>query len=142
MSSAFDPSISDIDPLTPDFDLFTSMRESIGINTVKILKDEADLAENQFEIIKQYVLDFQESLDAEHDVGLMLTHFGNTILMEVTHISYEMPVLMVFRGYVNGRKSTLIQHISQINFLLTSISKDPDKPHRKIGFTVEKTDSP
>ena len=65
MSSAFDPSISDIDPLTPDFDLFTSMRESIGINTVKILKDEADLAENQFEIIKQYVLDFQESLDAE-----------------------------------------------------------------------------
>lgn len=43
---------------------------------------------------------------------------------------------MVFKGYVNGRMSTLIQHVSQLNFLLTSVPKEPDKPKRKIGFST------
>lgn len=90
----------------------------------------------QFEIIKRYVLDFQASLDKEHDVGLILTHFGSSILMEVTAIGYEKSVLMVFTGLVNGRKATLIQHINQLNFLLTSVPKDPELPKRKIGFTA------
>ena len=93
-------------------------------------------SDTQFKIIKKYVLDFQESLDSEHDVGVMLTNFGSTVLMEVTEIGYEKSVLMVFKGFVNGRNSTLIQHISQLNFLLTSVPKAPDKPHRTIGFTA------
>lgn len=91
-------------------------------------------SDTQFEIIRKYVLNFQASLDQEHDVGLLLTNFGHSILMEVTQISYEKSVLMVFHGFVNGRESTLIQHISQLNFLLTSVPKDPQKPKRKIGF--------
>lgn len=92
-------------------------------------------SDSQFEIIKKYVLDFQSRLDKNHDVGLLLTNFGQSMLMEVTQIGYEESVLMVFRGFVNGRESTLIQHISQLNFLLTSVPKDPEKPKRKIGFT-------
>lgn len=91
-------------------------------------------SDTQFEIIKRYILEYQSSLDPEHDVGILLTHFGQSLLMEVTEIGYEQSVLMVFRGYVNGRFSTLIQHVSQLNFLLTSIPKEPDKPKRKIGF--------
>ncbi len=90
----------------------------------------------QVEIIRDYVLDFQQQLDNEHDVALLLTHFGNSILMEVTHIGYEESVLVVFKGFVNGRQSTLIQHVSQLNFLLTSVEKEPDKPKRTIGFSV------
>lgn len=93
-------------------------------------------SDTQFEIIKRYVLDFQRSLDGEHDIGLMLTNFGSSVLMEVTHIGYERSVLMVFTGLVNGRPSTLIQHINQLNFLLTSVEKAPDAPKRKIGFTA------
>ena len=93
-------------------------------------------SDTQFEIIKKYVLDFQASLDNEHDVGLLLTNFGQSMLMEVTEIGYEKSVLMVFRGYVKGNKATLIQHISQLNFLLTSIPKAPDKPKNTIGFTA------
>ncbi len=89
----------------------------------------------QFDIIKKYVLSFQQSLDAEHDVGVMLTNFGSTVLMEVTEIGYEESVLMVFKGLVNGREATLIQHINQINFLLTSVPKPQNIPKRKIGFT-------
>lgn len=91
-------------------------------------------SDTQFEIIKAYILDFQQSLDNEHDVGVMLTNFGSSVLMEVTEIGYEESVLMVFKGYVNGRMSTLIQHVSQLNFLLTSVPKTPDKPKRQIGF--------
>ena len=93
-------------------------------------------SDTQFEVIKRYVEDFQASLDNEHDVGLMLTNFGATMLMEVTEISYEESVLMVFKGFVNGRMSTLIQHVSQLNFLLTSVEKSPETPKRQIGFTA------
>ena len=93
-------------------------------------------AHTQFQIIKKHIQNFQKFLDAEHDVGLLLTSFGQSVLMEVTEIGYEDPVLMVFRGYVNGCMSTLIQHINQLNFLLTSVPKEPDKPKREIGFTA------
>lgn len=93
-------------------------------------------SDTQVDLIKHYVLEFQNSLDPDRDVALLLTHFGNSILMEVTHIGYEESVLIIFKGYVDGRESTLIQHVSQLNFLLTSVPKDPDQPRRKIGFTV------
>ena len=94
-------------------------------------------SDTQFEIIKDYVLEFQRNLDDEHDVGLMLTNFGNTVLMNVTSIGYEKSVLMIFKGYVEGREATLIQHVSQLNFLLTSVPKEPDVPKRRIGFSVD-----
>lgn len=101
---------------------------------LKPLPGTLSYSDTQFEIIKDYILDFQKSLDNEHDVAVMLTNFGSSILMEVTQIGYEESVLMVFKGYVNGRMSTLIQHVSQLNFLLTSVPKAPEQPKRKIGF--------
>ena len=62
--------------------------------------------------------------------------FGKTVTMQVTEISYEKSVLMIFKGYVDGRMSTLIQHISQLNFLLTSLLKDDSRPKQHIGFVV------
>jgi len=94
-------------------------------------------ADEQFKILKKYIRNFEKSLDSEHEVGILLTHFGHSVLMQVTEIRCEEPVLMVFKGYVDRREATLIQHINQLNFLLTSIPKEPDRPKRKIGFTNE-----
>lgn len=91
-------------------------------------------SDTQFELIKQYIEDFEESLDTEHEVGIMLTNFGQSVLMQVTEIGYEKSVMLVFKGKVDGRPATLIQHISQLNFLLTSVDIKPDKPKQKIGF--------
>ena len=91
-------------------------------------------SDTQFEIIKQYIQEFEASLDSEHEVGLMLTSFGQSILMQVRNITYEKSVLMIFKGFVNGRESTLIQHINQLNFLLTSVEKAPEQEKIKIGF--------
>ena len=93
-------------------------------------------ADEQFEILKRYIQEFERSLDAEHEVGIMMTNFGQSVLMQVAQVSYEDPVLMVFKGFVNGREATLIQHINQLNFMLTSVEKEPDRPKRQIGFTA------
>lgn len=91
----------------------------------------------QFEKLKRYIQAFESHLDPDHEVGLMFTNFGESVTMQVTDINYEEPVLMIFRGYVNGAMSTLIQHVTQLNFLLTSVPKEPDRPKRPIGFAVE-----
>lgn len=93
-------------------------------------------SDTQFEVLKKYISDFEQSLDTEHEVGVLLTNFGQSVMMQVTEISYEHSVLMVFKGYVNGKMSTLIQHVSQLNFLLTSVEKEPGRPKRTIGFVA------
>ena len=96
-------------------------------------------SDTQFEIIKKHITDFENKLDQNHEVGLMLTNFGQTVTMQVTEIGYEKSVLMVYKGYVNGNKAILIQHINQINFLLTAIPRpEPEKPKVQIGFVVNK----
>lgn len=97
-------------------------------------------ADEQFEILKRYIQDFEQSLDAEHEVGIMMTNFGQSVLMQVTQVTYEDPVLMIFKGFVNGQESTLIQHINQLNFLLTTIEKEPERPKRQIGFATNQND--
>lgn len=93
-------------------------------------------SDTQFEILLRYIKDFEQSLDAEHEVGVLLTNFGQSVTMSVEQISYEEPVLLIFKGYVNGKMSTLIQHISQLNFLLMPVEKEPNRPKRTIGFVV------
>ena len=91
----------------------------------------------QFEIIRKYVENFEASLDQEHEVGMMLTNFGQSILMQVTEIGYEKSVLMVFKGNVNGNPATLIQHINQLSFMLMALPRtEPEKPKKKIGFQM------
>lgn len=93
-------------------------------------------SDTQFEIIKKYIQDFESTLDKEHVVGVMLTNFGQSILMQVEEITYEKSVVLVFKGWVNGQKSTLIQHINQLNFLLTSVPIEKEVKKRPIGFTA------
>lgn len=93
-------------------------------------------SDTQFEIIKDYIQEFEKNLDAEHEVGLWLTSFGQSMMMQVTNITYEKSVLMIFKGFVNGNEATLIQHINQLNFLLTAIKKEPEKKRVPIGFGI------
>lgn len=89
-----------------------------------------------FQVILDYIDNFQNELDSEHEASLYLANFGQNILLDVTQIVCEPPSLIVFKGFCNGKPSTLIQHIDQLNFLLTSVEKKPDLPKRKIGFSI------
>lgn len=92
--------------------------------------------DEQFEIIKKHIQQFEKTLDDGHEVGVMMTNFGQSIIMQVVQITYEEPVLLVFKGYVNGKMSTLIQHMNQLNFLLTTLEKENETPKNPIGFIV------
>lgn len=114
-----------------DTSVFTRVQESYeNIPTRRMWSDE------QFNILKKYIQDFEDALDSEHEVGLMLTNFGQSVMMKVEYITYEYPVLMIFKGLVNNRETTLIQHINQLNFMLTSVEKESDSPRKKIGFNI------
>ena len=57
--------------------------------------------------------------------------------MIVTSIGYQNPDMLYFYGFINGKDAQLIQHINQLNFLITSVErKDKSKPPRRIGFTI------
>ena len=92
--------------------------------------------DEQFRIIKEYIQKFEKNLDAEHEVGVMMTNFGQSIIMQVEEVTYEEPVLLIFKGYINGKMSVLIQHMNQLNFLLTSLDRTTEEPKRPIGFVT------
>lgn len=108
-------------------------------NTVSLAKRisvrDYNLADWKYEKIMEQIREFEEALDAEHEIALKLASFGSSITMAVTYIGYQNPDLLYFYGLVNGTDAQLIQHMNQLNFLLTSVErKDKSKPARRIGF--------
>lgn len=102
------------------------------------------LADYQYEIIRQAIIDFENSLDQDHEIAIKLAAFGQTILLNVTDLGYSNPSLIHFYGYIDASNSRaeLIQHINQLNFLLLAVQKaEPGKPPRRIGFQLEPAQS-
>ncbi|MDO5787916.1 DUF6173 family protein [uncultured Fusobacterium sp.] len=103
-----------------------------------------NMADWKFEKLIEQIKDFEEGLDDDHEVALKLASFGSAIMMYVVTIGYQNPDMLYFYGFVDGQPAQLIQHMSQLNFLITSVEKiDKDKPARRIGFalpTLEKLD--
>ncbi|MBQ6837198.1 MAG: hypothetical protein IJM96_08580 [Clostridia bacterium] len=97
------------------------------------------LADWKYEKIREEVEAFQAELsdDDDVDVCLALTAFGSGTVMQVTNIGYQNPDILYFYGYVNGNKAQIIQHMSQLNFMLmTARRADPAQPPRRIGFSM------
>lgn len=100
--------------------------------------EDPHLASYQYEILMEQIRDFESTLDNDHEIVLKLTHLGKETIMIITNIGYSNPSLIHYYGYVNGNYAQLTQHISQINFLLSTIKKlDPSKNARRIGFNVD-----
>ena len=113
-------------------DQLTNLSADIA-NTVDV--QNYDLAEWQYEKICEQIKEFQDSLDNEHEVALMLTNFGEAMVLNVTSLGYQNPCLIYYYGMVGENECQLIQHISQINFLLMAVKKaDESRPPRRIGF--------
>ena len=92
-------------------------------------------ADYAYEIVMEEIRTFEQSLDDDHEVAIKLTSFGQSITLAVTDIGYANPSTLFFYGFVGDQKATLIQHMSQLNFLLLAVRKaDPEKPARRIGF--------
>lgn len=84
--------------------------------------------------IKNHVEEFERSLDQEHEIGVRLASFGGVVIFHAEQISFSKPNVIIFSGTTEeGEKIQLIQHVSQLNFLLKAVKKREETP-RRIGF--------
>jgi hypothetical protein len=96
----------------------------------------ANMASQFYERLQFWIEDFDKSLDNEHEVGVKLVSFGQTVVFRVEKIGYHDPSLIVFHGQSeDDNPVTLVQHVSQISFLLTSLKRaNPTEPKVPFGF--------
>lgn len=82
------------------------------------------------------ILEYQESLPDDEDVVMVLVQFGQNFILCVEKIGFDGCNLLVFHGTDStGKPLKLIQHISQLDFLLQPEPKPvPEIPKRQIGF--------
>ena len=114
--------------------LQNELRFQRSLSTIKELRN-YNLADYSYEVIIERIKEFEDALDNDHEVALRLASFGQSITLSVVDIGYSNPSTLVFHGYVGDQPATLIQHMSQLNFLLLAVKKaDPEKPPRRIGF--------
>ncbi|MGB3515567.1 MAG: DUF6173 family protein [Elainellaceae cyanobacterium] len=97
---------------------------------------ESNYASEFHKRLVKWINDFDASLDNEHEVGIRLVSFGQTVTFHLQDLGYWNPSLILFSGTIeSGAPVELIQHVSQISILLMKMErKDPDKPKRPIGF--------
>lgn len=97
-----------------------------------------NLADWKYEKLQEQIKSFQADLSDEFDVCIALASFGTSMIMQVTDIGYQNPDMLYFYGYINGNQTQLIQHISQLNFVLMAVKKEePARPPRRIGFVSD-----
>ena len=79
---------------------------------------------------------FMTTLADNEEIGLVLTSFGVSRTIHVERIAALGPVLLRISGTENGAPVELVQHITQLNFLLMRVKPtSPDGvPRRAIGF--------
>ncbi|MGO9611951.1 MAG: DUF6173 family protein [Dissulfurispiraceae bacterium] len=104
-----------------------------------VINAEQGMASAFYERLAKWINNFDSSLDEEHEVGVRLVSFGQTILFHLKGMGYWNPFLISFSGTTDdGDPVELIQHVNQISILLMKLPrKDPEKPKRPIGFNTE-----
>ncbi len=104
---------------------------------------EANYASEFHKRLVKWINDFNASLDNEHEVGVRLVSFGQTVVFHLEDIGYWNPSLICFKGKTEqGNPVELIAHVSQISILLTKLPREnPSVPKRPIGFHSEDSDA-
>jgi hypothetical protein len=97
---------------------------------------EENMAGAFYKRLKKWIESFDSQLKQEQEVGIQLVNFGQTVVFHLEGMRYCDPSMISFKGKLeNGQPVELIQHVSQISILLTSLPrKNPNEPKKAIGF--------
>lgn len=99
--------------------------------------DQATLhaAEEVFNHLMGRVKEFQANLPAHHELGIQLANFGGERALHVRGMGFRNPNIIEFYGLLDGdQKVTVVQHVSQLNFLLIAVPPVPEQAPYRIGF--------
>src|SRR6516162_24909 len=92
-------------------------RKSQAADSTSFLADfqRASLASAFAEKLIRAIHHFDAELDQEHEAGMRLVSFGQTITFHVLDVRYHNPSLLFFKGIrETGQQVELIQHVSQL----------------------------
>ena len=83
--------------------------------------------------------EFMNGLKPNEEVAVALSSFGIEHTVVVESVQAINPNLIIIRGFEQGRPAVLVQHLSQMSFLLIPSQVDLEcaSPRRKIGFQVD-----
>jgi hypothetical protein len=83
--------------------------------------------------------EFMNGLKPNEEVAVALSSFGIEHTVVVESVQAINPNLIIIRGFEQGRPAVLVQHLSQMSFLLIPLQVDLGcaSPRRKIGFQVD-----
>jgi hypothetical protein len=116
-------------------DIYFPQGPSLEALMPRIPKDQ-NLADEFHRRLINWINDFHQSLDNEHEAGARLVNFGQSVTFHIEDISYWNPSLISFQGKnESGERVELIQHVSQISILLVAMRRaNIEEPKRPIGF--------
>lgn len=123
-------------------DISRMMQDNMRRDIERIHQERERQAENAgrydaaeiFKYLMLRVKQFQASLSENEEIGLQLANFGLAAQIHIRSIGYKNPNLIEFHGVnVDDHEVTLVQHISQLNFMLIAVKPIEEKPYR-IGF--------
>ncbi|MEM1384463.1 MAG: DUF6173 family protein [Pseudomonadota bacterium] len=81
------------------------------------------------------VVAFENALDEQHEVGIRLANFGVAAEINIRAITFRNPYLIEFSGILpNGQTVALVQHVSQLSFLLVAVPPAVEQQPYRIGF--------
>lgn len=126
-------------PILPEIPDYSGMNLQIEDSLRQVQENTKRLAGRYdagdiFNHLMRQVKIFQSRLDEGEEIGLKLANFGEAAQIHIRSIGYKDPNLIEFHGlHPDGHEVTLIQHISQLNFLLIAVKPIDAEPYR-VGF--------
>ena len=110
--------------------------EELFENIVK--SKEHKQASSMYKRIIEAINEFEESIKDDEQASVIVSAFANTPIL-INEVGFWDPDIIVFYGSMEGVGSNVqvFQHITQLNLcLIASKRPHPEKPRRKIGFSV------
>lgn len=90
-----------------------------------------------YERLITYIQNFEQQLDAEHEVAMGFVG-GDAGVLRIEGLGYYDPDIVTFYGSdASGLRTQLVQHVSQLSVLLRALPKPrSDAPATRIGFRL------
>ena len=102
-------------------------------------KKNYNLASWMYERVVNTINDFEKDIRDDEQASIVVSSFANNPIL-INDVSYWNPDIIIFDGVLVSDGSTVqvLQHTSQLNLcLIASKRRDPERPRRKIGFSVD-----
>lgn len=88
-----------------------------------------------YKAIREYFEQFEAELDSGQEIAIRLASFGNEVDFRLEKIGFTLPSLITFIGVTDvGEKIQLVQHVSQLSYMLRAVEKLNDQPTRIAFF--------